>query len=120
MTQRSTKIVPERMKIQRSQKRVFNLYNMTKCVIQIKTLNHGLVLQKKHKVIKFSQDVQQKSYIGFHAEIRAIAIINFGKELFKLMNNSVLRKSMENVRKYRNIKFVTTEWERNYLVPKPN
>lgn len=57
MTQRSTKIVPERMKIKISQKRVFNLYNMTKCVIQVKTLNHGLVLQKKRKVIKFSQDV---------------------------------------------------------------
>lgn len=47
--QRILKIVPERMKIQMSQKRVFNLYNMTKCVIQVKILNHGLVLQKNTK-----------------------------------------------------------------------
>ena len=36
------------------------------------------------------------------------------------MNNALLGKTMENVRKHRNIKLVTTERRRNYLVSEPN
>ena len=42
------------------------------------------------------------------------------KTFFKLMNNAVFRKTMDNVRKHRNIKLVTTERRRNYLVLEPN
>ena len=42
------------------------------------------------------------------------------KYFFKLVNNSVFRKTMENVRKHRDSKLVTTEIRRNYLVSKPN
>ena len=45
---------------------------------------------------------------------------NFEKDLFKLMNNAVSEKAMGNVRKHRNIKLVTTERRRTYLVSKPN
>ena len=45
---------------------------------------------------------------------------NFEKDFFKLTNNADFGKTMKNVRKYRNIKLVTTERRRNYLVWEPN
>ena len=51
---------------------------------------------------------------------RQKAKYNFEIDLFKLMNTAVFGKTMENVRKYRNIKLVITEKRRNYLVSEPN
>ena len=45
---------------------------------------------------------------------------NFEKDFFKPRNNAVFGKTMENVRKYRNVKLVTTERKRNYLVSESN
>ena len=42
------------------------------------------------------------------------------KDFFKLMNNSLFRETMENVRKHRDIKLVTTDKRRNQLVSEPN
>ena len=53
-------------------------------------------------------------------EIGQKAENDFETDLFKLMNNVVFEKIMESVRKHRNIKLVTTERRRNYLVSELN
>ena len=55
-----------------------------------------------------------------NTELRKQAKSDFQKDFFKLMNNSVFQKTMENVRKHRNIKLVTTDKRRNQLVSEPN
>ena len=55
-----------------------------------------------------------------NTEVRQKAKSNFENNFFKLMNNAVFGKTMQNVRKHRNIKLVATERRRNYLVSKPN
>ena len=52
--------------------------------------------------------------------LRKLAKDDFEKDLFKLMNNAVFGKTMENIRKHRNIKLVTTDKKRNKLVSEPN
>ena len=83
-------------------------------------MNHGLILKKAHGAIQFNQEVWLKPYIEVNTKLRAEAKNDFEKYFFKLMNNSVFGKTVENVRKHGDIKLVTTDKRRNQLVSEPN
>ena len=116
--------LPERMKIEKVEKLVVNLHDKTEYVMHMRNLkqalNHGLLLKKVHKVIKFNQNVWLKPYIDMNTDLRKKAKNDFENGFFKLMNNAVFGKTMENVRKHRDVKLVTTERRINYLVSEPN
>ena len=112
------------MNLEKVEKLVTNLHDKTKYVLHRKklkqALNHGLILRKVHTVIKFDQKVWLKPYIEMNTKLRQKQKNNFEKDFFKLTNNAIFGKTMENVRKHRNIKFVTTETRRNYLASETN
>ena len=116
--------LPERGKFKKVEKLVANLHDKAEYGIHIRNLkqalNHGLILKKVHRVIKFNQKAWLKSYIDTNTKLRQKAKNNFEKDFCKLMNNAVFGKTMENVRKHTYIKLETTERRRNYLVSEPN
>ena len=85
-----------------------------------KALNHGLKIEKVHSVISFSQSVWLKQYIDRHSEFRMKANNDLEKDYFKLLNNSFYGKTMENVRKHRDIRLVNNENRRSKIASEPN
>ena len=114
----------ERMEINGVEKLVPNLRDKKSYIIHIQALNqvlqHGLRLDRIHRAIEFNQLPWLKSYIDFNTQLRTAATNDFEKDFFKLMNNLVFGKMMENIRKHRNIGLVTTEEKYLRMVTKPN
>ena len=114
----------ERMEINGVEKLVPNLRDKKSYVIHIQALNqalqHGLRLDRIHRAIEFDQSPWLKTYIDLNTQLRMAATDDFEKDFFKLMNNSVFGKMIENIRKHRNIKLVTTEEKYLCTVMKPN
>ena len=109
--------LPEREKILKCNKLVRNIRDKEKYVVHIRALkqalNHGLILKKLHRVIQFNQKAWLKPYIDMDTKLRKKAKNECEKYFFKVMNNAVFGKTMENVRKHRNIRLVTTDKIRN-------
>ena len=114
----------ERIEISIVEKLVPSLRDKKDYIIHIKALDqaltHRLVLDRIHQAIEFDQSAWMKPYIDFNTQLRTQVTNDFEKDFFKLMNNSVFGKTMENIRKHRNVKLVTTEEKYLRTVMKPN
>ena len=116
---------PERVEcINGVEKLIPNLRDKTKYVIHYKNLiqclRAGMKLKKIHRGIKFIESEWIKQYIEMNTNLRTKAKNNFEKDFFKLMNNSVFGKTMENIRNRVNVKLVNTQERLKKLVSKPN
>ena len=94
----------KQQRIEKVKKLVTNLHNKTEYVIHIKNLkfkklNHGVVLKKVHRVIKFDRNAWLKPYIDLNSKLKKAKNI-FAGDFLKLMRNAVFGKSLENVRKH--------------------
>ena len=121
---RDLPFLAERKVINKTSKLITSFENKKEYVIHIaalkQALNHGLKLKKVHKVIKYRQVTWMKSYIDKNTKLRKESKNEFDKGFYKLMNNAVYGKTMENVRNYRDIKLITTNARKKQLVSQPN
>ena len=118
-------LCPERVECDHGVKKLIpNLRDKYNYVIHYKNLMQclslGMKLKKIHRGIKFYESEWLKPYIDKNTNLRALAKNNFEKDFFKLMNNSVFGKTMENIRNRVNIKLVNTGEQFKKLTAKPN
>ena len=117
-------LAPERLTVNKVEKLIPNLNDKKKYVIHHETLklylSLGIKLTKIHRGITFTECAWLKPYIDLNTDLRAKATNDFEKDFFKLMNNSVFGKTMENIRNRVDIRLVTRESQAKKLTCRPN
>ncbi|MGI9555413.1 MAG: endonuclease domain-containing protein [Cyanophyceae cyanobacterium] len=105
-------------------KLVPNLYHKKNYIVHGRNLQYylrlGLTVNKIHRVLMFKQSAWMEKYINFNTEKRKSAKTELERSIHKLYNNAVFGKTMENVRKYVDVRFVTNPKQFKKLVKKPN
>lgn len=95
-------------------KLIASLYNKHKYVIHYvhlkECIKNGLVLLKVHRILSFRQDNFLQKYIDLNTRLRQASTSAFQKDFFKLLNNAIFGKTIENRRKQVDVKLVTN-WD---------
>ena len=117
-------LAPEKIKIDKIDKLICSFLPKTHYVLHYKNLKQylqeGMILKKVHRGIKFYQKPWMEPYIRKNTDLRKDAKNAFEKDFFKLMNNSVFGKTIENIRKRQNVILVDDRKLANKLSSKPN
>ena len=117
-------LAPERIKINKVDKLFSSLLPKPHYVLLYKNLKqyleNGLIIKKVHRGIKFYQSCWMEPYIRKNTVLRKEAKNAFEKDFFKLMNNSVFGKTIENIRKRQNVKLLDDRKKALKLATKPN
>ena len=117
-------LAPEQIEVNKVDKLIPNLWNKKKYVLHYENLKQylslGLKLTHIHRAIRFKESQFLERYIDLNTELRTAATNEFEKNFFKLMNNSVFGKTMENIRNRVDIKLVNDKKQAEKLSAKPN
>ena len=117
-------LAPERLQINKVEKLIPNLSDKTNYVLHRENLKLylelGLKLKHIHRGIKFKEKPWMKSYIELNTDLRTKGKNDFEKDFFKLMNNSVFGKTMENIRNRVDVRLVNNQDKAQKLISKPN
>ena len=117
-------LAPERLTVNKVEKLIPNLNNKTSYVLHYKNLklyeSLGMKVTKIHRGIKFEESPWLKEYIDMNTDLRAKAKNEFEKDFFKLMNNAIYGKTIENVRNHVDIRLVNDKAKARKLAAKPN
>ena len=117
-------LAPEQIMVNKTSKLIPNLGDKKKYILHYENLKQylelGLKLTNIHSGIKFKESPWLENYISLNTKLRTEAKNEFKKDFFKLMNNSVFGKTMENIRNRVDIKLVNNKKQAEKLSAKPN